>query len=86
VLYHFEFRGEMGWEAFGSGEGSGTDPVGAAMADLTAVAGGTLPAGEYRFIAATAGTPRWGSVWFGAEGRIVDAQMGADAAVLRPPT
>jgi hypothetical protein len=86
VLYHFEFRGEMGWEAFGSGEGSGTDPVGAAMADLTAVAGGTLPAGEYRFIAATSGNPRWGSVWLGADGPLGDARLGATAAVLRPPT
>jgi hypothetical protein len=82
VLYHFEFLGESGWEAFGSGEGSGEDRVEAAMADLTAVAGGTLPEGEYRYIAALSESPRWESVWLGADGR-VDTEALASALALR---
>jgi hypothetical protein len=70
VLYHFEFLGEVGWEAFGSGEGSGEDPLALALIDLTALAGGTLPEGEYRCIPALSESPRWESVWLGAGGRI----------------
>jgi hypothetical protein len=73
VLYHFEFRGEASWEAFGSGEGSGEEPIAAALADLTAVAGGTLPAGEYRCIPAISPDPRWQSVWLDRAGRVVAA-------------
>lgn len=65
VLYHFEFRGEGSWEAFGSGDGDGEEPIGAALA------GGTLPEGEYRCIAANQGTTRWESVWLDREGRIL---------------
>jgi hypothetical protein len=69
-LYHFEFRGEAGWEAFGSGVGSGVDPTSAAMADLAEIAEGSLPDGEYRCISATSRSPRWESVWLGPDGRI----------------
>ena len=71
MLYHFEFHGEMCWEPFGSGEGSGEAPIALAMADLTAVSGGHLPEGEYRYIAATSGTPRWEFVWLGPEGPVM---------------
>jgi hypothetical protein len=70
VLYHFEFHGDTGWEAFGSGECSGEEPIAVAMADLTAVAGGTLPEGEYRCISALSESPRWESIWLGADGAI----------------
>jgi hypothetical protein len=71
MLYHVEFHGESGWEAFGSGEGCGEDAIAMALTDLTAVAGGTLPVGEYRCIASTSGAARWETVWLGADGRIV---------------
>ena len=74
MLYHFEFHGEAGWEAFGSGEGEGPDPIAGALADLTAVAGGTLPEGEYRCIAAMSSSPRWESVWLGADGRVLGGE------------
>jgi hypothetical protein len=70
MLYHVEFHGERCWEAFGSGEGSGDDAIAMALRDLTAVAGGTLPVGEYRCIAAMSGSARWETIWLGADGRI----------------
>jgi hypothetical protein len=82
VLYHFKFHGENGWEAFGSGECSGEEPIAVAMADLAAVAGCTLPEGEYRCISATSASPRWESVWLGSAGRIEEAAT-ASALQLR---
>jgi hypothetical protein len=82
VLYHFEFHGETCWEPFGSGEGTGVDPIATAMVDLTAVCGDPLPDGEYRCIAATSESPRWESVWLGAGGRTIHTE--AVAAVRRP--
>jgi hypothetical protein len=86
VLYHFEFRAETCWEAFGSGQGSGEDPIATAMADLTAVAGGTLPGGEYRYIEARSDSPRWASVWLGADRRILAAGDIAEPERLRRAT
>jgi hypothetical protein len=63
VLYHFEFRGVHAWEAFGSGEGSGPEAIALALADLRGLAGGELPAGEYRCIAASGGATSWESLW-----------------------
>jgi hypothetical protein len=83
MLYHVEFRGENGWEAFGSGEGSGEDPVGLAMADLTAVAGGTLPAGEYRCIAARSDSIHWETVWLDASGKILDTEAESSPSTPR---
>lgn len=71
VLYHFEFHGEHAWEAFGSGEGSGPEAVALALADLRRLAGGELPAGEYRCIAAGGASARWQSLWLGEGGRIM---------------
>jgi hypothetical protein len=71
VLYHFEFRGKAGWEAFGSGEGSGEDRVALALEDLAAVAGAILPAGEYRFIAARSDCARWELIWLGVHGAVL---------------
>lgn len=71
MLYHVEFHGEIGWESFGSGEGSGEDAIEMALGDLTAVSGGTLPVGEYRCIASTSGSSRWETIWLAAAGRVV---------------
>ena len=71
MLYHFEFRGKAGWEAFGSGEGSDEDRVAVALGDLTAVAGAILPAGEYRYIAAHSDCARWESIWVGDDGAVL---------------
>lgn len=79
MLYHIEFLGESGWEAFGSGEGSGEDRVALALSDMTSLAGGTLPEGEYRCIPALSESPRWESIWLGADGRVVDAAAVASA-------
>jgi hypothetical protein len=52
VLFHLQFAGPRGWEAFGSGEGSGESAMEKALEDLRALHGGTLPHGTYRLIAA----------------------------------
>ena len=70
MLYHFEFHGEHAWEAFGSGEGAGPAAISEALGDLSVLAGGELPAGEYRVIAATSGAARWQSVWLTEDGRV----------------
>ena len=79
MLYHFEFHGEHVWEAFGSGEGGGPEAVRLALVDLRGLAGGDLPHGEYRCIAATAGNPRWESVWIEEDGKIL---VGRDPEVV----
>jgi hypothetical protein len=91
VLYHFEFHGEHAWEAFGSGEGSGAEPIALALADLRRLAGGELLAGEYRCIAASGGTARRESLRLGKGGRImVDrgrrAWPSSPARRSRPPS
>ena len=70
MLYHFEFRGEAGWEAVGSGDGAGAEPEVAALLDLMGLAGGCLPEGEYRCIAAISESTRWGSFRLGPGGEI----------------
>jgi hypothetical protein len=77
MLYHFEFLGERCWEAFGSGEGSGKNAIAMAIADLTAVAGGALPVGEWRCIAATSDDPRWQSLEIDTQGRILATEAAA---------
>jgi hypothetical protein len=72
VLFHFELRCNGRWEAFGSGEADGDDPV-AALADLIGLAGGSLPAGTYRCIAARSESARWDSLALGADGTITAA-------------
>jgi hypothetical protein len=74
MLDHVEFHGETCWEAFGSGEGSGDDAIAMALDDLTSVAGGTLPVGEYRCIGATSGSNNWETIWLGADGQIVASE------------
>lgn len=76
MLFHFEFRCDGRWEAFGSGEGE--DPT-AGLADLIGLAGGSLPAGTYRCIAARSESARWDSLALGADGTIT----GADPWVAR---
>ncbi len=71
MLYHFEFRGEQVWEAFGSGEGSGPEALTLALGDLLELAGGRLPAGEYRCIGATSAATRWDSLWLEEDGRVL---------------
>jgi hypothetical protein len=72
VLFHFELRCNGRWEAFGSGEADGEDPA-AALADLIGLAGGSLPAGTYRCIAARSESARWESLALGADGTITAA-------------
>ena len=54
VLYHFQHQSEYGgrWQAIGSGEGFGRDPVRDAFADLRSLADGDLPAGLYQYLPA----------------------------------
>jgi hypothetical protein len=70
VLFHFELRCNGRWEAIGSGEAEGKDACLAALADLNALAGGSLPSGSYRCIAATSAATRWEALRLGAEGEI----------------
>lgn len=56
MLFHIQVRGPTGWEAFGSGVGSGPEPEVEAMRELRRTAGG-LPAGTYRVVAARTGVP-----------------------------
>ena len=70
MLFHFELRCNGRWEAIGSGEGEGKDACLAALADLNGLAGGNLPVGSYRCIAATSAATRWEALRLGAEGEI----------------
>ena len=70
MLFHFELRCNGRWEAIGSGEGEGAEACLAALADLNALAGGGLPAGSYRCIAATSAATRWEALKLGTEGEI----------------
>ena len=76
MLYHFEYHREHAWEAFGSGEGSGPEALTLALTDLRGLAGGELPLGEYRCIAASSGSPRWESVWLHEDGKVVPDRAG----------
>jgi hypothetical protein len=49
-----------------------------AMADLTAVAGGTLPEGEYPCISTLSESPRFESIWLGADERASRRRRGQD--------
>jgi hypothetical protein len=71
VLFHIEHRSEDRWEAFGSGEGGdGEEASSAALADLIALAGGSLPAGAYRAIPARGSSTRWDLLQLGPRGEI----------------
>jgi hypothetical protein len=71
VLFHIQARGPRGWEAVGSGEGSGPDREIAAVRDLHELSGG-LPAGTYRVIAARTGHQARVEVELDANGEIVE--------------
>lgn len=83
MLFHIEYRCQGRWEAFGSGEGEGSDAGVAALGDLKELAGGNLPVGTYRCIPANTGATRWESLALGADGRIVFADDDADLAANR---
>jgi hypothetical protein len=60
LLIHFEIRGELGWEALGSGSSNHSgDPLQDAIDDLRSLHGGELPPGSYRYIVAYGADPRW---------------------------
>jgi hypothetical protein len=68
LIFHFQFSSDRGWEAMGSGEGGGNDPLPAAIQDLRVLHGGSLPAGSYQYIAAIGGEARWHAFELGEEG------------------
>lgn len=70
MLYHFEFRGQAGWEACGSGGGTGDDAVEMAVGDLQGLTFTELPPGEYRCIAATGQDARWIHFELGPDGAL----------------
>jgi hypothetical protein len=84
VLFHIERRSEGRWEAFGGGEGGdGEEASTVALADLISLAGGTLPAGEYRMIRARSDSTRWDFLHLGAAGEITageESLFGAEAS------
>jgi hypothetical protein len=86
VLFHFEYRCQGRWEAIGSGEGADEDSSIVALGDLTRLAGGSLPAGRYRCIAATSAATRWDSLELGDDGRICLAETGAPEACAIIPS
>jgi hypothetical protein len=81
VLFHFEYRCQGRWEAIGSGEGGeGEQPSLAALEDLIGLAGGVLPFGRYRCIAATSAATRWDALELGPGGEISFAEGPPPAA------
>jgi hypothetical protein len=78
VLFHFEIRCQGRWEAIGSGEGGVGDSPTAALADLNALAGGSLPTGSYRAVAAISAATRWEFLRLGPGGEI-SLEPGASA-------
>jgi hypothetical protein len=70
VLFHFEIRCQGRWEAVGAGEGGARDSCVVALADLNALAGGSLPAGSYRCLAATSAATHWETLLLAADGQI----------------
>lgn len=70
MIFHFEFSGAHGWEAMGSGEGAGADPLPLAIADLRSLHGGLLPPGSYQYIPAR-GETRWVGFELGEAGEVV---------------
>jgi hypothetical protein len=83
MLFHFQFRGTVGWEAIGAGVGDGEDPIAEALAEVRRFAGGTLPAGNYQAIEARSSDTRWEAFDLGEDGQIVwgrDPGSAAEAA------
>jgi hypothetical protein len=77
MLFHIEHRCGTRWEAFGSGEGGdGEKASTVALADLISLAGGSLPSGEYRMIAARSDSTRWDFLRLGAGGEITVGEEG----------
>lgn len=72
MIFHFEFGGVRGWEAMGSGRGTGGDALPTALADLRLLHGGTLPAGRYQYIAALGSEARWRDFEIGDDGEMLD--------------
>ncbi len=85
MLFHFEYRCNGRWEAIGSGEGRGEEDCAAALADLNALAGGSLPAGTYRCIAAISAATRWESLRLAPSGEVVFEDGPPSAAPSPPP-
>jgi hypothetical protein len=85
VLFHLEYHRQGRWEAFGSGEGRGEEASIEALRDLLRLAGGALPAGTYRCIAADSSSTRWESLRLDLDGRvsIADAEPVAAEATTR---
>jgi DNA-binding transcriptional ArsR family regulator len=67
-LFHFEYQGQTGWEALGSGRGDGPDGTGSALDDLRSLYGGEMPIGAYRCIEANGGDARWREFSLGLDG------------------
>lgn len=74
MIFHFEFGGVHGWEAMGTGVGTGTegDQLPTALADLRLLHGGTLPAGRYQYIAALGSEARWRDFEIDDDGEMFD--------------
>jgi hypothetical protein len=68
MLFHFQLAGPYGWEALGSGVGSGEDALTEALADLEELFGGELPRGEFRCIEIRGRDSRWVTFEVGAGG------------------
>jgi hypothetical protein len=75
VLFHFQFDGPSGWEAVGSGEGSGEDDLGLeqAITDLDSLAGGLEP-GVYLAIPARGRSTRWREFRIDAGGSVITGE------------
>lgn len=72
MLFHFEFDGEHGWEAMGSGVSSRDDDLLAtAVADLRSLHGGELPPGSYRYIEARSDS-HMSTFEIGRDGELLD--------------
>ena len=71
-IFHFQFRGEVGWEPVGAGEGRGEDALDGAFADLRELSGGSLPAGTYQVIESRSSNALWQTFEVGGDGEIVD--------------
>jgi hypothetical protein len=72
VLFHFEYLNDDRWETIGSGEGGEEQ---GALLELSRLAGGALPQGIYRCIAARSESTHWETLRLTKDGKVdhVDA-------------
>lgn len=71
TTFHFQFRGEAGWEVLGAGLGEGQDAIVRALDEVRGFYGGRLPPGRYQVIESRSEDSRWRAFELGGDGEVV---------------